>query len=801
LGDLGSDLVQAARALRHRPGPALAIVATLGVAIGGATAIFSFVDGVLLRPLDYPESDRIVALCETHPDRPGDWCAAAPPDLADWLRESRTLAVGGLARGWSFSMKSGDRLEHVRAGVATPGFFETFGARAALGRTFEPRDLKAGAPRSVVLTYDYWRARFGGDPGELGRSLELDGEPHTVVGVLPQGFAPPEVENRDLWVPLWPERVEARWWRGFGAWARLADGARMEDARAELGRVAEQLSRDYPDTNAGWGVRVESLHDHTVGGVRPALLALLAAVLLVLLVACANVANLLLVQATVRERELALRAAIGAGSARLARLVVAEGLLLAAAGGALGSLVAAWAVELFRHLAPGDFPRIAAVEVDASALAFASLASLLTCALFSLAPVLRSTRLDLRGALSSARSGGERPGSRRLRDGLAAAELALALVLLVGGGLLARSLWNLADWRPGFDREGLLMVQAFPPHLTYPEDADLVSYYRRAVEELAALPGVVSASAGSAGPLFGGDGQQELYPEDRPVPPAGARPLAYWYDVAPGYFRTLGVPLVRGREFEDRDGPGAPPVAIVNESLARRVFGGEDPLGRRLHLVTHDMTVEVVGVVRDTLPFRPGASPQPEIYWPVAQVPRWAVHFVMRSAVPPGRLAASVRERLAALDPDVYLSRPFTLGDQVEGQLVTPRFQTALLAGFALLATGIAAVGVYGVVAFAVGRRTREIGLRLALGARPRDVLLRVLGGAVRLALFGLAAGAAAALGAMRLLSSLLVGVGPADPPTLLAAAAALGLLSLVASLTPALRAARVDPAIALRHD
>jgi putative ABC transport system permease protein len=795
------ELRQSVRSLARRPGPALTIVATIGLAIGGATAIFSFVDGVLLRPLDFPQSERLVLLCETHPERGSDWCGASPANLADWTRASRTLDALGLARSWHFSLRREGRLESVRGGVATPGLVEVLSGRPALGRTFESSDLTPGSPGAVLLSHGFWQRVFGGDAGILGRNLELGGDVYSIVGVLEDGFAVPDYNQVELWVSLWPDRADARGWRGFRPLARLAPGYGLLDAQAELNVIAERLARQYPDTNAGWGVSVESLHERTVRGVKPALLALLGAVLLVLLIASANVANLLLARATVRERELAVRAALGAAPLRLARQLSFEGLLLAAAGVLVGSFVAVWTVALFVRFAPAGFPRLDEVAVDLRALAFGCLAGLAMSVLFSLAPILRAARLTVGASVQEGRSlAGTREGGV-VRGALVVCEVALTLVLLVGGGLLARSFHNLLDWAPGFEPDGLVMVQVFPPEAKYPEGTDLVALYQHAVQDLGALPGVVAAGAGSAGPLFGGDGAQELYLESRPEPPAGEKPEALWYDVGPGYFETLGIPVLSGRSFSDRDGPGSPPVAIVNQALVSRYLSGENPLGQRLRLVAHEMTVEIVGVVPDVAPFLPGEPPEPEIYWPYMQVPRGAIHLMVRSATPPAELVPQVRARLAEIDPDLVLGRAFTMADRVERQLVTPRFNAVLLGGFALLATAIAAVGVYGVVAFAVSRRTREIGVRMALGAQRRDVIAWVLKDGARLAGFGVALGLAGAAGLGGLLRSLLVEVEPADPPTLAVAATVLAALALVATLVPAWRASRVDPATTLRHE
>ena len=801
MSSLTREVRHALRQLARSPGFTLVVILTLGLGIGATTSMFSFVRGVLLRPLPYPEPERIVMVCETNSERPIEWCGASPANWADWSLRSRTLQHAGLARSWPFGIKQEARTRGVRGGIATPGFFQVFGVQPVLGRVFEPRDIEPGNEHVAIISHGFWQAWFGGAPDALGRRLEIDGASYEVAGVLPADFAAPRVGQVDVWIPLWPERRTARGWRGFNSFGLLRTGASLAQARAEMASLRDTLAQEFPDTNAAWGIQVDSLHERTVRTVRQALLIFLAAVFLVLLIACANVANLFLARGASREREFAVRLALGAGRLGLVRQLLTESVLYALCGGALGVLGAFWAVDLFSALAPSWFPRLDAVRLDAQVLAFTVGVSALTCLFFGLAPALLATRLNLNEALSNGRGTDSRRGTGRVREILVVTEIGLACILLVGAGLLLRSFANLLDWKPGFDRSNLVVTQVFSSPGKYPKIEPVIELYRRGAEELRSLPGVVTAGAGSAGPLFGGDGEQEFYVEGRPVPGPSEKPSVWWYDVDPSYFQTLGIPLLRGRFFTDADQRGTTQVAIINATMARRHWPDENPVGQRLHLVTHKKTVEIVGVVGDVQPFRPDEAPQPEIYWPFAQAPRWAITFFVRTAGTPSSAMPALRARLEALDPDMDIGRMRTMDELAARELVNPRFNLALGGIFALLATAIALVGIYGVMSFSIAQRTREFGVRMALGARPRDILRLVLGKGLALAALGLAAGLVGAIAVTRVLQSLLVGVAPRDPLTFAAISVLLLLVALLGCYLPARRATRVDPLVALRYE
>jgi putative ABC transport system permease protein len=794
-----SELRLAFRQLLRSPGFTAVVILTLALGVGANTAIFSFVNGVLLRPLPYPEPERLVEVCETHPERPSRWCGASPANWADWLRMSRTLESVGLARYWPFSLKRADRTLSLTGGVATPGLFQVFRVHPAMGRVFEPRDIEPGSEHVVLISHDFWLSTLGGTRDALGQRLAIDGKSYEIIGVLPPKFDVPQLSRVDAWIPLWPERRNFRAWRGFRGYARLHPKATLEQAAAEMQSIHAQLAEQFPDDNKAWGVRVASLHESIVGQVKPALLLFLAAVVCVLLIACANVANLFLSRGAGRAKEFAVRLALGASRWHLARQLFVESLLYALLGGAAGVLLAIWIVDVFRALAPAWLPRLEFVRLGTAEAVFAAGISLAAGLLFGMAPILQSRTVKMNESLHEGRSGSASRRDRRVREWLVVSEIALACVLLVCAGLLLRSFVRLLDWQPGFDRENLTLVQVFSSPGKYPQGSQVAELYARAAAELATLPGVASVGAGSAGPLFGGDGESEFYVEGRPRPETGKLPVVAWYDVNPNYFHTLAIPLMQGRVFTDSDRSGAPLVAIINRTMAERFWPGQSPIGQRVHLVLHDATFEIVGVVGNVQPFRPDRAPQPEIYWPFAQAPRWAITFFIRTSMPPEQAASAIRARLAQVDSDMSLGRIWTMDELVNRELTDPRFSATLVGIFAALATVIAMVGVYGVMSLSVTQRRHEMGVRLALGAARGDIIRLIMRRGVAMAMLGLAAGLLGAVAAGRWVQSQLIGVSPADPSTF----AGIGLLVIAVSSAacyfPARRATRTDPLVALR--
>ena len=797
-----ADLRFALRQLARRPGFTVIAVLTLALGTGASTAIFGIVDRVLLRPLPFPDSRRLVALCETHPSIEG-FCVASPPNVEDWARESRTLVSVGLGRSWPFTMQvEAGGAEGVSGGLATPGLFRTLQIAPALGRLLGPEDLTPSGRHVAILSDELWRARYGGDRGVIGRSLVLDGEPYEIVGVLAPRTAVPSLDFVRVWVPLPfdPRDEENRRWRGFVTIGRLAPGVPVATAMAELGGIQRALGERYPATNRGWGVGVEPLLDHVVGGVRPTLLVFMGAVAILLLVACANVANLLVARGQSREREFAVRAALGARPARMFRLIATESVLLALVGGVAGVLVASWGTDVLLALMPGSLPRVHDAGVDARVLAFAVLLTGVTGLLSGFGPAWRASRLDLAGAMAQGRQPAGWRSVLGLRGGLVVAEVAMAFVLAIGAGLLTRGFAGLLRWEPGFEQAHLLTFWTYASQGKYPDAPRVAALFERIAGAMRTIPSVTSVGMTSSGPLFGGEETGEFAIDGVPADPA-APVVARRYDMSPDYFRTLGLPMRRGRPLADADRAGAPRVALINEAMARRFFAGRDPVGQRVRMKNYPEPIEVVGVVADIPPFVPGTPAPPEIYWPYQQSPRWASYFVLRTSGDPAAIARTVEARLAEIDPDMSPANVATMRSLVAVQLKRPRFNMLLIGVFAALALTLTVVGVYSVVAASVTARTREIGVRVALGATAGRVQRMVMREGMGLAGAGLLIGLAAAAGLSRFATSLLYGVRPTDAVTYAGVALILAGATALACFVPARRASRVDPMEALRTD
>ncbi len=801
---LMSDLRIAARMLRRSPGVAVPAIVVLALGIGATTAVFSVVDHILLRPLPLPDSGRLVTLCETQDGR-ADSCRVSTPDLMDWSRRSRSFSALGAGRSWIFSHRSGDGSRPLNVGIATPGFFEALGIAPARGRLFGAGDQPpAGEGRVALVGHDFWTRELGGDPAALGSTITLDDHAYTIVGILGRDAFVPRVEPVALWIPIpWdPDSPQRRDWRGFVGAGRLAPGVTLGQAQAEIASVQSTLIQEHPRDVAGWQVRVASMRDQVVGSVRPVLLVFFSAVALILVLVCANTSALLLARAASRTREVAIRFAMGASRWRVMRQFLAESLTLSLAGGAAGVLVAVWAVRGFLALAPAGIPRLDEVGVDARILAFALLATLATGLVFGLIPVLRMERVHPAEVLRAGRSESTGRAASRARRSLVAVELALALILVSGAVLLLRSFAGLLDWSPGFDTRHVLAFQVFPAQPKYPTQDDVRALYRRTEEALAALPEALAVSTASAAPLIGGgDGQAKFLIQGRSDVTIEAAPTASWFDVGPGYFSTLGIPLLRGRGFTEADDDRAPLVVLVNQAMASRWWKDGNPVGSRLSLPEMKAEVEVIGVVGDVVPFYPGRPPAPELYFTNRQYTRWGTFFVLRTREEPADLSRRVTAALAALDPDFTPSRFLTLEESIASELVRPRFNMLLIGLFALVAMTLGAVGVYGVVTHTVESSRREIGIRMALGAGPRQVARWIVGQAAGMVLWGSLAGLTGAILFNRLLVSLVYGVSPMDPASLAAALVVLVVSALAAVVRPAWRAGRTDPLPSLRTE
>jgi putative ABC transport system permease protein len=806
LGHFRQDLAHALRRLGRRKGFALVAAATLALGIGGSVAIFSVAHAVVLRPLPYADPERLVLAWQRDLERGQAFVEMSYPSYRHW-REANAVFddLAGLPstnQSWTLSGR-GEPVALVGR-LVTSSFFPVMGVAPALGRVLMPEDDRRGAARVVVLGHACWRDRFGADPAVVGRPIVLDREPFTVVGVMPEGFAYPE--GALLWSPLVPGVSELAeqpgvWW--MSAIGRLKPEVSLDEARREMAGLAERYNLEAYKVKGVTAV-LTPLAEGVFGPTRPALLALLGGTGLVLLVACANVAALQIVQLSERASEMALRAALGASRAHIARGLLAESLVLGLVGGLLGVAGATAFVPLLVAIAPGDVPRLADAALDREALLVAVTLTLLTALATALGPILAFERRSLREALA----GGSRvtPGGSRLRAGLVAAEVGLALVVLVGAGLLLRSFAALRDVPLGYDAARVLAVEAGPPEDRYPEPERQRQYVDALVARLRALPGVESAAAVTLRPLWGTVGMDWPFTLEGQSPKDAERnPLLNFETVTPDYFRTMGIPVKRGRAFDERDRDGQPGVVVVSEALARRDWPGQDPIGKRLKLPLpptryHDAWLTVVGVAGDAR-YRELQATRFDLYMSYQQSNHPTHHLVLRLRGEPSRLAAAIVREVRAHDAEAAAPLLVPLTEAVGRALAVPRFAARVFSGFGLVALMLAGLGLYGLVAHSVGRRTREIGLRVTLGAQPAHIVRLVLREGVAPALVGATLGSLAAIAAGPLLSRLLFGVSPGDGVTFAAAAALLVAVSLLAAALPARRALAVEPAAALRQE
>lgn len=800
LDALRQDLRFALRQLRSHPGFTAVVLLTLGLGIGANTAMFSVVDAVLLRPLPYPEASRLVLL-QGHKEGIGNE-AASVPDFLDWKAQSRSFSGMTAFAGASLNLAASDGRPPQRlvAARVTSDFFRTLGVAPSPGRGFTAQEDRPGAGKVVVLGRSLWKDRFGADPDVIGRAVTLNGEPYTVVGIAAPGFEFPSWAQ--AWTPVAPQPGSPGQGRRsdfLGVVGRLAPGVTLEAARADMAAIGQRLERQYPATNTGWSVAVTPLRERIVGDVRPALLVLLGAVGLVLLIACANVANLLLARGAARRRELAMRAALGAPRRRLVGQLLAESLVLSVLGAGLGILLTFWATRALVGLDPGALPRLSEVHLDGAVLLFALGAALVTTVLFGLVPALRLTRTDLRGELvDGARTAGS-IGRGVLDRGLVAAQVAIAVVLLVGAGLLIRSFAHLQGVDPGFRARGVLTARVSLPDNRYPDDPRVREFWTSLLARVGRLPGVTEAGVTTDLPLQSGS-YLSFRVQGRPAPGRDEVQDAVVCSVGGDYFQALGIPLVRGRLPDARDGPGDRPVAVIDRAMARRYWGEHDPIGDRISFDGNRWytIVGVVGSVRTESLDRPG---YPHAYLSVLQSPRHGMALALRTDGDPTALAGAVRAAVGALDPTLPVYSLRSMREIVETSILRPRFDVATLATFAALALLLALIGIYGVLSYAVSRRLRELGVRMVLGADRGATIRFVLRLGMTPVLAGVAVGLAGAVLAVRVLSGLLYGVSPLDPVTFVLVPAALVAVAALACWLPAWRATRVDPVHALRSE
>ncbi len=801
------DLCYALRQLRKSPAFTVVAVLTIALGIGANTAIFSVVNAVLLRPLPYKDADRLVTILHEY-DHP-----VAPANYMDWRAQNHVFEDMGAAESWTANLSGTGQAESVTALRVSTNLFPILGVQPLLGRWFVSGEEEAGKEHEVILSYGLWQRRFGADPDIVGGSITVQGEPYTVVGVMPVGFrfAPFWVTKAELWAPLaLGQRITSREIQSLRAFARLKPGVRLEQARSEMATITARLEQQFPGTNRN--VTVQFLKEKVVGDVRPALLVLLAAVSFVLLIACANVAHMVLARATARQREIAVRAALGAERWRIVRQFLTESMLLALLGGAAGLLLAFWGIRALVALVPASLPRVDSVGVDAPVLLFTAAVSILTGIVFGIVPALQASGLNLRDALQEAgRGSGENLRRNRLRSALVGSEFALAFLLMIGAGLMVRTFFALRAVDPGFQPHHLLsgVVSIAGSEESRPQKR--FAFYEEVVRRVAALPGVESVSAINHVPLAGDVWGFPFRIEGRPPSRPGESPNAVYRVILPGYFRTMGISLLRGRDINKSDSVNAPGVLVINDRLARRYWPGEDAIGKRITLddsPENPAWLTVIGVTQDTKQDEWTGAPRPEMYLPLLQSSEYlhdtSSHFqyitlVTRTTGEPAAIVSSIKSTIAALDKNVPLSEIETMDQAVEDLNAQPRFELWLLASFAGVAVLLAALGIYGVMSYSVSRRTHELGVRMALGAAQQDVIGLVVKQAMTLALVGSACGLLAAVVLTRMMSKLLYGVRATDPLTFVGVAMLVSAVALLASYIPARRVTHIDPVAALR--
>ncbi len=789
--------------LKHKGFTAVAIIA-LALGIGANTAIFSLVNGVLLRPLTYPNPEQIVYFDGRNPTSGITDSNVSFPDYLDW---SKLEAFSHLAHFYTasatFSAPNSEPERVPRAGVSS-SFFPVLGVQPAIGRAFLPEEDQPKKENVAILSDGLWKRRFGGDPKIVGTQVVINSLPRTVVGVMPPGFDFPE--GTQVWwsVPIDPQE-EPRDNRSFSVIGRLKPGVPLQQAQTQVSTINAQLAKAYPETNTGWDANLSLFQERLVRDVRPSLLVLLGAVALVLLIACANVANLLLARAASREKEVAIRTALGARRTRIVRQMLTESLLLSIIGGALGLFLSAWLTELLVSLSPPDSPRFGEVNLDYRVLAFTIALSGLTGLVFGLVPALQASKLDVSGSLKQGGRTGE--GNRRTsaRSVLLIGEVALSLMLLVGAGLLIKSFLRLQEVKPGFNPQNVLTVSISLPGAKYKENPQRAQFFRDLIERLRALPGVQSVGAGVNLPL-GASGYQigrAYIPEGRPMTTEESRNASF-SAITPEYFQALQIPLIAGRGFTDRDTEDAPKVALINRSMAAQSFGSpEAALGKRMTIWRDEkFPREIVGVVGDSKPNSLDIDAGAQMYVPHAQDAGWGfMALVIRTAGDPAAMAPAVRREVLSIDKDQPIYNVRTMEDVVAQSMGTRRASTLLFTVFAGAALILAAVGIYGVMAYSVTQRTQEIGIRMALGAQTGDVLRLVIRQGMVLTLIGVAVGLAGSLGLAKVIASLLFDVPATDPATFLGIPFLLIFVALIACYLPARRAARLDPTVALAQN
>ncbi len=813
MSTLLQDIRHGLRMLLKRPGFTFAAVVCLAIGIGANTTIFSVVNAVLLRSLPYQDADRLVVIWETNSQQIGAFMnlrnrnLVSPANYQDWNEQNQSFEGMAGARFLSFNLVGGERPERIPGAIVTANLFSVLGMTPFLGRSFLPEDTQPGRGRVVILSQGLWQRRFGSDPNIIGQSLVLNTESFSIIGVMPAGFQYPE--GAELWAlarqgaPDPPGATTiSRANHYMLVVARLKPGIPLRQAQSEMDTIAARLRQQYPDTNNGMGARVVSMRDELVGDIRPTLMILLGVVAFVLLIACANVANLLLARAISRQREISVRAALGAGRARIVRQLLTESALLGLIGGVLGLLLACWGVQSLVALSSPDIPRVKEISVDGRVLIWTFSISLLTGILAGLAPAMQISKPNLHEVLKEGDRGGA-GGARhhRLLGLLVVSEVALTMVLLTGAGLLVKSFLRLQGVNPGFNPNNVLTMRIALPGYKYTGEDQIRGYYKEATDRLKNLPGVEAVAVTTALPLTQVEAAMSFTVQGAPTPPSGNLPIANWRSISPDYFRAMGIPILRGRAFTEYDGKDAPRVVIINENMARSALPGVEAVGQRLLIAGDPKPWEIVGVVGDVRHSALSQEPKPEMYVPFLQATRPAFTLAMRTTVDPSSMILAMRSAVQSVDKDQPLYNIKTMAELRSESIAQSRFHTYAFSLFAALALIMAAVGLYGVMAYSASQRTREIGIRIALGAQPGDVRKMVIRRGMLLAAIGIVAGLAASLAVTRVMSNLLYGVRSTDLSAFTVVALTLAIISLLASYIPARKATRVDPMTALRYE
>jgi putative ABC transport system permease protein len=799
------DLRFGMRMLAKKPGFTLVAIITLALGIGANTAIFSVVHAVLLRPLPFPNPDRLVVMTEK--DREGSRMGAAYPNYQDWRTQAESFEGMAGFRSQIFNLTGVDKPLRLQGRTVSWNFFELLGVVPQLGRGFVEQDDQPGAPPAAMVSHGIWQEKFGGEPALVGNQVKLDGDSFTVVGVLPRDF---EFFRRvDVYVPLgqYIKRQPAILDRGnhFGlnVLAILKSGVRVEHASSEMDTLAAQLERQYPNTNSGNGVMVQQLNERYTEDIRTALLVLFTAVSLVLMIACVNIANLLLVRTTERQKEIAIRVALGAGRARIVRQLLSESVLISLMGGLAGLLIGMWMKDGILALAPQDVSRLSEARMDGVVLLFTFGVSVLTGVLFGVLPAWHASRGNLNTTLKEGgrtSGGSSREGMRKV---LLVGEVGLSLVLLIGAGLMLRTVFELTRTNPGFTPENLLTMQVSLARNAYDEPRRRL-FYDECLTRVQAVPGVMSAALTLSLPIDGSNWNSVFIVGDQAVPPRAELPASAFTPVSTNYFETMGVRLINGRGFTAADTEKSATVTVINETMARRFWPNESPIGKRLKQGWPENETpwrEVVGVAADVKLNGVDQETPLQAYLPLAQEPALSLALVVRSQGNPLSLAAAVEQAIYAMDKDLPVFNTRSMDQLLDNAIAQQQLTMVLLAGFAAVALLLAAVGIYGVVSYSVSQRTHEIGIRMALGAQAGDVLRLVAGQGMGLAIVGVAIGVGASLVLTRLMTSLLFGVSATDPLTFAAISVLLALVALLACYFPARRATKVDPIIALRYE